>query len=50
VGALVGIFIEVVFMDMDQIVHAYAIGPQLLRDAVAGLSADQMCERPIEGT
>ncbi len=36
-------------MKYDQLITDYAAGPQLLRDAVKGLSRDQLLARPIAG-
>ena len=33
----------------DDLISAYDAGPQKLRDAVAGLSAEQLRARPVEG-
>ncbi len=36
-------------MNYDQLITDYAAGPELLRDAVKGLSRDQILARPIAG-
>lgn len=35
--------------DVPQFIEAYAAGPKLLRDAVAGMTPDQLRARPIPG-
>ncbi|HJT35948.1 MAG TPA: DinB family protein [Pirellulales bacterium] len=34
---------------MEELIHQYAVGPKLLRDAVAGMSDDQLKARPVPG-
>ena len=36
-------------MKYDQLINDYAAGPQLLREAVKGMSRDQLLARPIAG-
>ena len=36
-------------MKYDTLIHDYAAGPQLLREAVRGMSRDQLMARPVPG-
>ncbi len=36
-------------MALNELIEAYSSGPQLVHDAVAGMSAEQLQARPIEG-
>ncbi len=35
--------------DLKQLIHDYEIGPKLLRDAVAGMTREQLLARPVPG-